>query len=88
MHMGAAGGGAQGQEGPVFPLLLFSGRAKRLVHWGPQSPSPGWGPRCVLTANSGACGGTCGERRVTERWPEERGSQAPPLCRGGGQAGD
>lgn len=87
MHMGAAGGGAAAAAGgtgrPLCPLPLSSGHAKRLVPRGPQSPCPGWGPRRVLTANSGACGGTCGERRVTERWPEDPGA-SPLQSRGAG----
>lgn len=79
--------GRGGQESPVFPLLLFPGRAERLGHQGPQAPSPDGWPRCVLTADGGARGGTCGKRgghsRVRRGWQgwgqEIRGARAPHM---------
>lgn len=77
--------GREGQESPIFPLLLFPGRAERLGHQGPQAPSPDGWPQCVLTADGGARGGTCGKRgghsRVRRGWQgwgqEIRGARAP-----------
>lgn len=73
-----------GSGTPCFCLLLFPGHAKRLEHCGSLSPSPGWGPRCVLTANRGACSSTCGERRVTAWWPEKQGPGPLLPCWGAG----
>lgn len=81
--------GRGGQEGPVFPLLLFPGRAERLGHQGPQAPSPDGWPRCVLTANGGARGGTCGKRGGSQQSKEgvaglgtgNQGGQGTSPCR-------